>query len=193
MTTANILLLKFDGRRFDSVDAERVRRQLIQGTSDVTVQAYAAVEHDETYVYCRPGPAALAGILQPVRATAAQYYPEALQRLLVNVSDLPGASQGQPAPWHYIVETDVLEAAEQDLNNWYDQEHLPGLANVPGTVRAQRYACRESSPRYHACYDLASLETFGSPPWLAVRASAWSDRVRPSFRNTKRTMFRAVV
>jgi hypothetical protein len=193
MTTDNILVLKFDGRRFGSDDATQVRRQLAQGADDVTVQAYAAVEHDETYVYCRPTSAASADTLARVRAIATRSYPEARQRLLENVSDLPGASHGQPAPWHYIVETDVLEAAEQDLNDWYDQEHLPGLASVPGTVRAQRYACREASPRYHACYDLATLETFGSPPWLAVRASAWSDRVRPSFRNTKRTMFRAVI
>ena len=30
----------------------------------------------------------------------------------------------------------------------------------------------------------------GSPEWLAVRATDWSSRVRPAFRNTRRTMFR---
>jgi len=46
-----------------------------------------------------------------------------------------------------------------------------------------------TTPRYYACYDLVSLQTMGSAPWLAVRATAWSDRVRPAFRNTKRTLF----
>ena len=102
---------------------------------------------------------------------------------------MAGASAGADAPYHYVVETDVLPEREADFDAWYGQEHLPGLAAVPGTVRAARYVRAEGSPRHHACYDLASLDTFGSPPWLAVRATDWSSRVRPSFRNTRRIMF----
>ena len=64
---------------------------------------------------------------------------------------------------------------------------------MPGTVRALRYECRHKGPRYLACYDLHTRETFGSPPWLAVRATDWSSRVRPSFRNTRRTMFARIL
>ncbi len=53
--------------------------------------------------------------------------------------DLPGASAGLPAPFHYVVETDVLPEHEAEFNRWYDDEHLPGLAAVPGTARASRY------------------------------------------------------
>ena len=88
-----------------------------------------------------------------------------------------------------MVETDVREESEADLNDWYDREHLPGLAAVPGTVRAMRFLNAHGHPRYHACYDLIRRETLGSPPWLRVRGTAWSDRVRPAFYNTKRTMF----
>ena len=104
---------------------------------------------------------------------------------------LAGASADTAAPWHYVVETDVLPEHEAELNAWYDEEHLAGLAAVPGTVSASRFV-REGGdgPRHVACYELASLDTFGSPPWLAVRATPWSARVRPTFRNTRRTMFR---
>ncbi len=112
-------------------------------------------------------------------------------RLLL-LADVPGASAHEAAPYHYIVETDVLADREEDFNAWYDREHLPGLASVPGTVRAMRFRDIDTHPRYYACYDLTRPETLGSPPWLAVRRSAWSDRVRPTFRNTKRTMFRRV-
>jgi hypothetical protein len=78
---------------------------------------------------------------------------------------------------------------ETDFNRWYDREHLPGLASVPGTVRAWRFRNVAGSPRYHACYDIVSPFTVGSPPWIAVRNTAWSQRVRPAFRNTTRTMF----
>ena len=106
------------------------------------------------------------------------------------IQEVEGASPGDMPRFHYVVETDVLPEAEQDLNAWYGEEHLPGLAAVPGVVRAARYVDAHGSPRYYACYDLARLEAFGSPPWLAVRATPWSSRVRPSFRNTSRTMFR---
>ncbi len=109
---------------------------------------------------------------------------------LTCVQSLDGASAGQPAPYHYIVETDVLPEHEEDLRAWYAEEHLPGLAAVPGTVRAARYVDVQGSPRYYACYDLTSPGTLGCPPWLAVRGTAWSSRVRPAFRNTRRTMFR---
>jgi len=111
---------------------------------------------------------------------------------LARLQDIRGASHGAPPKFHYVVETDVVPEAERDLNDWYDVEHLPGLAAVPGTIRAQRFLNLEGAPRYHSCYELIAQETLGSPPWLAVRHTAWSDRVRPGFRNTKRTMFRRV-
>lgn len=109
---------------------------------------------------------------------------------LTRTLEIRGAAAGAPTAFHYIVATDVLPEQEADFNAWYDEEHLPGLAAVPGTVRAARYTNRDGSPRYFACYDLATLDAFNSPPWLAVRGTAWSGRVRPAFRNTRRTMFR---
>ena len=52
---------------------------------------------------------------------------------LEGVVELAGASHGQDAPFHYVVETDVDDANLAELNDWYEQEHLPGLAAVPGT------------------------------------------------------------
>ncbi|CAM3448006.1 ABM domain-containing protein [Bordetella sputigena] len=191
----DVLLLKIPGVCLTAAQLGALGDELRQGRDDVVIQGYAAADAadgPQTYVYCRlPAGDAPAGA-DAIRARALRARPDATVRWLRRISSLPGFSHGRAAPWHYIVETDVLPQAEQDLNDWYDQEHLPGLASVPGTVRAERYACEESSPRYHACYDLETVETFGSPPWLAVRASAWSDRVRPSFRNTKRTMFKAI-
>lgn len=106
---------------------------------------------------------------------------------------LAGAAAGASAGWHYVVETDVLPSMEDEFNAWYSEEHLPGLAAVPGTVVAWRAVRVGNGPRYTAGYDLASRETFGSPAWLAVRATPWSDRVRPAFRSTRRTLYRRLV
>ena len=117
--------------------------------------------------------------------------PQAQWTVLTTTLVLTGASAHAAAPFHYVVEADVLPESEAELNAWYIGEHLPGLAAVPGTVRAAR-SLAAAGPRHFASYELASLETFESPPWLAVRATEWSSRVRPSFRNIHRTMFRRV-
>lgn len=102
---------------------------------------------------------------------------------------IEGASFGEAPSFHYSVETDVAPEHESDLNDWYEQEHLPGLAAVQGTIRAARYRRSSGSPRYLACYDLVSRATPERPEWLAVRNTAWSSRIRPLFRNPRRTMF----
>ena len=108
------------------------------------------------------------------------------------IQEVAGASAGATATIHYVVETDVLPEADADCTAWYFAEHLPGLASVPGVVRAARYrntGALDAGPRSHACYDLVTRDTFESPPWLKVRHTPWTARVVPSWRNTRRTMF----
>lgn len=116
--------------------------------------------------------------------------PDGTWTTLTGLQSLEGASAGARPEFHYVVETDVAPEHEAELNAWYEQEHLPGLARVPGTIRAARYRRASGSPRHLACYDLTSPATLERPEWLAVRHTAWSSRVRPLFQNTRRTMFR---
>lgn len=191
----HLALIKLASIRADARLAAQLKQTLALagGLPADTVRVFSAIETAQTYVY-------LPTSNVPDDTTLAVWLDAAKQvsnangtiALLTRHYDLPGASAGAQAPWHYIVETDVVPDAQSDLNAWYDTEHMPGLAAVPGTVRAQRYVNPTGTPRYHACYDLHTQETFGSPPWLAVRATDWSARVRPNFRNTIRTMFTVV-
>lgn len=103
--------------------------------------------------------------------------------------ELPGASWSQAARYHYVVETDIPSHAESEFNDWYEQEHLPGLANVEGTVCAYRFKRLSGGPRYLACYDLVTPDAMTSAAWLAVRGTSWSSRMRPLFQNTRRTLY----
>lgn len=103
-----------------------------------------------------------------------------------------GASDGSEPVFHYTVEMDPEAGWMPELSQWYDTEHMSGLAAVPGCVRVERYWNHDHGPRSLACYDLLSQETLGSPPWLAIRGTPWSDRMRPHFTNTIRTMFRCL-
>jgi hypothetical protein len=108
------------------------------------------------------------------------------------VMDLPGASHTETPIFHYVVETDAEDGWMNEIARWYDTEHMPGLARVPGCIRATRLLNHDHGPQSLACYDLVSTQTLGSQPWLAVRNTAWSDKARPHFTNTKRNMFSTV-
>ncbi|MDE2607873.1 MAG: hypothetical protein KGL68_18340 [Burkholderiales bacterium] len=112
---------------------------------------------------------------------------------LKRLQDLPGASSGERPTRHYVVETDPEAGWEEELAHWYQQEHLPGLASVPGCVQASRFVNLDAGPSSHACYGLVTEAVLGGPPWLAVRGTEWSSRVRPHFTNTRRTMMDVVV
>lgn len=112
---------------------------------------------------------------------------------LESAFELPGASHGARPAFHYVVETDPETGWRDELLRWYDTEHMPGLASVPGSVHASRMLNHDHGPLSLACYDLVSPETLGSPPWLAVRGTEWSSRVRPHFTNTRRTMFKTLL
>jgi hypothetical protein len=85
----------------------------------------------------------------------------------------------------------VTPDAEADFNAWYDEEHLPALAGVPGTLSARRYRSSEDgggSHRYVAIYHLASPDVTRSDAWAAAVDTPWSARVRPHFRDRIRIL-----
>ena len=123
----------------------------------------------------------------------------------IRISRLPLAlapdahSKHETPKFHYVVETDTDEGWFEKITDWYDQEHMPGLAAVPGTISAMRlvnhdakHETNDNSPRSFACYDLTSPDVLTSPEWLAVRHTAWSDIARPHFKNTLRTMMTVI-
>ena len=108
---------------------------------------------------------------------------------LSRMFDILGASSGELPAFHYVVETDPETGWAEEIARWYDNEHMPGLAAVPGCVRASRYLNHDHGPLSYACYDLVTQETLGCDAWLAVRNTDWSSQMRPHFTNTRRTMF----
>src|SRR5215467_15894642 len=56
---------------------------------------------------------------------------------------------------------------ETAFNAWYDNEHLPALARVPGVLSARRFrtAAGGGSPRYVALYHLTSPGVVSGDEW----------------------------
>lgn len=76
-------------------------------------------------------------------------------------------------------------AAEDEFNEWYNAEHLPQLASVPGVLAARRFCATEpaSDRRYVAIYHLRDSAVSHSDAWKHAANTPWTDRMRPNFRD----------
>ncbi len=87
----------------------------------------------------------------------------------------------------------VAPEAEAEFDAWYDEEHIPALAAVPGTLAARRYVSAEAGGgerRRLALYHLETPEVAASEAWRAAIDTQWSARVRPLFRDRIRILAR---
>ena len=84
--------------------------------------------------------------------------------------------------------------AEAELNKWYDEEHIPALAGVPGCLKARRYKITsvnsDGKQKYLALYHLTSPEVCSSEAWKKAANTDWTARVRPYFRDGLRIPLR---
>jgi len=78
---------------------------------------------------------------------------------------------------------------EEEFQDWYDDEHVPERAAIPGFLNARRYVCIEGWPRYVALYDLAHPDVLREPGYLAISGtnfSPWSKRILPRMQGLYR-------
>jgi hypothetical protein len=84
----------------------------------------------------------------------------------------------------------VAPEVEAEFNEWYDKEHIPALAAVPGVLCTRRYRGRSGNRKYVALYDLASPAVVESAEWKQARQSDWTTRLTPHFRDHLRLVTR---
>jgi hypothetical protein len=99
---------------------------------------------------------------------------------------LPGDLTAAPGAGALLVASmNVNPAAEAEFTRWYDIEHLPQLAAVPGVLSARRYRAtdRESERRYLALYHLQDAAVSRSDAWTRAADTAWTEQMRPHFRD----------
>lgn len=111
----------------------------------------------------------------------------------------PANWQESPATALFVVGIELESGHEDDFEGWYNTEHLPALAEVPGVNRAVRYrkaAGQDQSteyPEYLALYDVVSLDIPGNADWVAAVETPWTQRLRPHFTARWRGGYRLVV
>jgi hypothetical protein len=95
-------------------------------------------------------------------------------------------------PGVLLVLNDVVAAAEDEFNRWYQQQHVPERLAVPGFRTARRYHAVDGQPAYMAVYECDSIEVFASAAYQArlAQPTDWTRKIMPSFRNMLRSACR---
>ncbi len=97
---------------------------------------------------------------------------------------LPGDVVSPPNAGGLLVASmNVDPAAEDEFNEWYNTEHVPFLASVPGVITARRF--RSDDParerKYLALYNLESVDASRSDAWNKAARTPWSARINRYF------------
>ena len=87
-----------------------------------------------------------------------------------------------------LLSFDVAADAIGEHDDWHSHEHLAERLSIPGFVRASRWVALHGGPRYLVLYEVATLATLTSGPYLQRldHPSAWTTRIMPSYRGMRR-------
>jgi hypothetical protein len=100
-------------------------------------------------------------------------------------------TRGDTLPRHLvIVHGNASDNRDDELNEWYDGEHLPDVLAVPGFIRATRYAAQPSvhgelpEHKYLAIYEIEADSLQGALKALsgAARGMHISDALGPDMK-----------
>jgi hypothetical protein len=83
----------------------------------------------------------------------------------------------------------IAPELEAEFNEWYDKEHIPALAAVPGVLTARRFR-GTGNRKYVALYHLETPDVVESDAWKTARQSDWTSRLQPQFRDHLRLVLR---
>ena len=100
----------------------------------------------------------------------------------------PDAAQGL-----LVSAMNVVPAADAEFNAWYDQEHLPRLAALPGVLCARRFTSPGAGHKYVTTYHLTSPEVCASVAWREAAATPWAQKLLPHTSDRLRLVLKRYV
>jgi hypothetical protein len=85
---------------------------------------------------------------------------------------------------------DVPAEHEEELNDWYNLEHLRQVVDLPGFVRARRYRVEDAPLRYLAWYETADdkVESGSDFQGVVAKPTPWSQRMRKLYGEKRERM-----
>jgi hypothetical protein len=68
-----------------------------------------------------------------------------------------------------MIWTNIPADVEHDFNDWYNREHIRERVEVPGFIRARRFAAISGSPKYLALYEARDADVMRSEPYMRFK------------------------
>lgn len=115
----------------------------------------------------------LAGEAPPWIATRHTY-----DTSLVSSRRAAGRPDVQSAKALRVVAMNCAEGSEDEFNAWYEEDHLPKFADVPGVLEARRVYSQHSARHHLALYWLDGLDVVHDPRWKAAADTEWTAAMR---------------
>ena len=94
-----------------------------------------------------------------------------------------------------FVQLEPPPALLEEFHAWYDTEHVPERARIPGFLTTVRLVCPDAWPAYAGFYDLEHAGILGEHPYRSIsgeNASAWSRRLLPKMVGYDRLLLEQV-
>ena len=91
-----------------------------------------------------------------------------------------------------LVMMDIDPEHEDDFNRWYDEEHIPERAAIPGFLTGRRYKAVHGGPKYLAIYEIDNPEVLDSEEYMYASGegrSEWTKRVGGRAKNYVRNVY----
>jgi hypothetical protein len=88
-----------------------------------------------------------------------------------------------------VVMVEVDPEHEEDLNRWYDEEHIPEKLATPGFRSARRFV-DPAGGRYLAVYELDDPDVATSSVYMNQELSGWTKSVMATWRSWERSVWR---
>jgi len=104
---------------------------------------------------------------------------------------LDGAEWTKDAPYQLIVCMTPPETHEDDFVEWYRQEHIGMLLDVPGWRRVRLFRQVEGDgPAFMAVHELETPDVFEHPNYHRAIGTPWRQRIRSSVSRYERNLFK---
>ncbi|KIY70237.1 hypothetical protein CYLTODRAFT_392388 [Cylindrobasidium torrendii FP15055 ss-10] len=183
-------------QRYQAIDSQKPTWLMVYETTDAAAAdspAYAALRES--------APAKDGEVLRSLSSFSRRIY----NHIGTFVPPEPDPSASLPGRYLLNVEFEVTAEMEAEFNKWYEEEHMPMLARVPGWLRGRRFTFEKESPvgrgdaagqpilKYLAIHELennsfAETEEFKaavSTPWRARVAEGITGKSMRTFKLTR--------
>jgi hypothetical protein len=91
-----------------------------------------------------------------------------------------------------FVINETPSAMEEELNAWYDTEHIPERLSIDGFLSASRHVSTARARRYLALYDLTDIAVLKSDGYMAFVGDKFTPWTKRILSRTKVTRIEAV-